>query len=117
MSSAICFESIRDFKPSNRTLDGIEEIERLANMGTILGSLIVTIPFFSIFVGKDTYAWASMVNQGWQLSQTDWVAFSGALSGANEITRLKIYTVANQQWFLANGDDAVFWKCVANASK
>ncbi|MCL1126007.1 hypothetical protein [Shewanella surugensis] len=86
-------------------------------MGSLLGKIIVLIPFFSIFAGRNTYALASMIGQGWQVSQTDWVTFSDALAAAPEITRVKIQTFAEKEWFLSSGNDALFWRCVANATK
>ncbi|WP_299493912.1 hypothetical protein [uncultured Shewanella sp.] len=117
MSSAKCFHSIKNFKPTPRTRNGIKELDRLANMGSYLQKLIVLIPFFGIFVGRDTYSIASFINYGWQVSQTDWVTFDQALAAAPEITRTKINAFAEKEWFVASGNDALFWRCVANATK
>lgn len=117
MASVVCFDSIKNFKPKARTLNGVKEMNRITNMGSLLGKLVVLIPFFGIFVGRSTYAIPSMINQGWQVSQTDWVSFSDALAAAPEITRTQIHGFAEREWYHASGKDAVFWRCVANATK
>ncbi|WP_299011840.1 hypothetical protein [uncultured Shewanella sp.] len=117
MSSTKCFHEIRNFKPTSRTMDGIKEIDRLTNMGSILGKIAVLIPFFAIFTGRSTYAVGSMGGQAWNLSQTDWVSFDQALASAPKITRDRINNYAESQWYISSGNDALFWRCVANATK
>lgn len=117
MASQICFDDMENFVPTSRTIDALVDIENKADMGTILGGLAVAVPFFQIFVGRDSYTVVNIVNLGYQVSTQDWVVFAGALSGVSRITRNQINAIATTEAWFSSGDDAVFWRCVYNATR
>ncbi|MFM2483161.1 hypothetical protein [Celerinatantimonas sp. YJH-8] len=109
------FCGIDDFRPSTETLDAIEQINHVINISHILHKILVGTPFFQIFAGRNTYAWASIPAQGYQVSTTDWEIFQESLKAVDNIQKERIEAIATSQALFAKGKDAIFWECMVNA--
>lgn len=109
------FCNVDSFEPSYRTELAIKEMNRIIDMSSLLSTIITFVPLFQIFAGRATYAHASVANTGYQASTYDWKIFEGALSGIGEIKRKRILLIAMDARRYTTGEEAKFWRCVANA--
>lgn len=110
------FCTVRDFKPSARTLETIKEMNRVTDMATLLGTIMTFIPLFQIFAGRKTYPFASNGNtKKLQIANSDWKTFADALSSVPKVERLKLEQIALGMELLTTGEERKFWGCVSNA--
>jgi hypothetical protein len=107
--------NIGQFDPSSRTIDSVKEMNRISDMASLLEKIITMVPFFQIFAGRSTYAFAGMVSQGEQVRSSDWQTFSDSLKGVGAIKKKELERVAFQAGYYSIGEEAKFWRCVYNA--
>lgn len=107
--------NVGKFDPSSRTIDAIAEMNRVTDMANLLDRILMVVPFFQVFAGRSTYNWASFVSMGWQVSQSDWNTFAGAVNGIEPIKRAQLERIAMETADKSMGAEGDFWRCVYNA--
>lgn len=108
------FCRIKDFRPSNRTMDAIKQMENTVTMSKYLASVISLTPVFAIFAGRGPMS-AGAFGAGVNLQGYDWNTFSDVLSGIPAIEREALEKIAFNETLYQTGKDYAFWKCVYNA--
>lgn len=107
--------NIGTFTPSSRTIDAIKEMNRVTDMASLLDRILTFVPFFQIFAGRSTYAFAGIMSQGYQVKTSDWDTFAGAVSGVNKVKRGRLELIAMRTADFSLGEERKFWECVYNA--
>lgn len=107
--------NVGQFDPSSRTIDAIKEMNRITDMANLLDRILTAVPFFQIFAGRSTFAFASVISMGEQVRSSDWDAFAGAVRGVGQIERNQLEIVAMKAGDMSMGEEANFLECVYNA--
>lgn len=107
--------NVGKFDPSSRTIDAIKEMNRITDMANLLDRVLTFVPFFQIFAGRSTYAFASVISMGQQVRTSDWDTFADALKGVEGIKRKELERIAFQASYHSMGEEQKFWECVYNA--
>ncbi|MCL1127490.1 hypothetical protein [Shewanella surugensis] len=109
------FCTVKTFKPSQRTLDAIKEMNRITDMSNLLTGILTLVPFFQIFVGRKTYLLAGAASSRYNMATSDWQHFSDVLQGVGKNKRDLLEGVAYQTANSTTGEEAKFWRCVYGA--
>jgi hypothetical protein len=107
--------NIEHFEPTSRTVDAIAEMNRIIQMSSLLERIIMAVPFFQIFAGRQSFYGVSTASAGYQITTSDWNTFADAVKGVNNIEKERLRYVATITELSAMGEERKFWECVRNA--
>ncbi|EMK3325750.1 hypothetical protein HGG78_18240 [Vibrio aestuarianus] len=109
------FCNIKNFTPTSRTLEGINDMNNVIQMSNYLENIINLLPFYQIFAGRNSYAGVAITSAGWNAYTYDWKSFSEAIMAIPQIKRERLEYISYNQMLYAKGKDYDFWKCVYNS--
>ncbi|WP_306330990.1 hypothetical protein [Vibrio injensis] len=109
------FCNIDGFKPSSRTIDAINEMNNVVKMSSLLEKVMMFVPSFQIFAGRDTYMSANLVATARNIKTYDWELFAQAVKGVDSIRRARLEQIAYSTADLSMGKEKEFWTCVYNS--
>lgn len=109
------FCNISGFKPTSRTIDAVNEINNVVKMSSFLEKILMFVPSFQIFVGRDTYLSGTLVATANNINTYDWELFAQAVKGVDSIRRSRLEQIAYSTAGLSTGKEREFWVCVYNA--
>ncbi|MFC3022813.1 hypothetical protein ACFODT_03070 [Vibrio zhugei] len=106
---------LNEFKPNQRTLDAINDMNDITDMSRVLRGVLSAVPAFQIFVGKKSYSWFSTASSAKDIYSYDWEQFHQAMKSVDKVEREQLNRIATTTAMYSKGDDYRFWKCVQNA--
>ncbi|MEF1286067.1 hypothetical protein QTN94_19715 [Vibrio sp. M250220] len=109
------FCNIKDFKPSQRTMNAIKEMNNVNQMSSYLDKILALVPFYHIFAGRKSYPGVALTNAGWNASTYQWKTFNEAMMAIPDIKRKRLETIAENEMLFSTGKDYEFWTCVYNS--
>ena len=107
--------NVGNFTPSQDTKLAIAEMNRIIDMAHWLQMILSVVPFFQIFVGRDSFYGVTTAAAGYQITTSDWQTFADALSGVNELKKERLRFVVKSAEMYSMGEERKFWECVSNA--
>ncbi|QMV14420.1 hypothetical protein [Vibrio spartinae] len=108
------FCTIRDYRPSTRTIDAIKEMNDTVNMSKYLASLVSVTPVFAILVGRGPIS-GSTVSTAWNFYNYNWDTLRDGLAGIPALERETLEKIALNETMYQMGKDYEFWICIYNA--
>ncbi|MEF1257191.1 hypothetical protein [Vibrio sp. M260112] len=109
------FCNIKGFKPSQRTMRAIRDMNDVIEMAGYLDKIIPLIPFYHIFAGRKSYTGVAITAAGWNASTYEWRTFNEAMMAIPKIKREALEKIAHRESLTATGKDYEFWTCVYNS--
>ncbi|MCL1127785.1 hypothetical protein [Shewanella surugensis] len=109
------FCTVKPFKLSQRSLDTAKEMDRIADLATVLEKIAHAIPLFQIFVGRSTYSMAGNLATKNNINGYDWQLLADSFGSINKIKKATLLKIAVTQQNTSMGEEAKFWGCIANA--
>lgn len=109
------FCNINDFVPSSRTMSAVEEMNHVVNMSSLLERIMMLIPSFQIFSGRNTYTSFTLGSTARNIKTYDWELFAQAVKSVDPIRRSRLEQIAYNTASLSMGKEKEFWTCVYNA--
>lgn len=109
------FCNIDSFEPSSRTIDAIEEMNRVINMSSLLEKILMAVPAFQIFAGRNTYTSVTLGATARNIKTYDWELFAQSVKSVDSIRRARLEQIAYSTASLSMGKERDFWGCVYNA--
>lgn len=107
--------SIEGFEPTSRTKEAVKRMNEVVDMSELLEKLLMGVPVYQIFAGRDTYFSATVASVGYNISTYDWRLFADAVKGVGTIRQRKLEAIADEMALYSRGKEYEFWKCVSNA--
>ena len=107
--------NVGNFEPSGRTKDSIKAMNHVIDMASLLQNILLAVPFFQMFVGRDSFYGVATASAGYQVSTSDWQVFSDALKGVDLMERHQLRLIATKAEWSSMGEEQKFWECVVNA--
>ncbi|MGR5159524.1 hypothetical protein [Vibrio owensii] len=106
---------INNLKLSEKSRRAVADIKGIMESGNLLNSALASTPFYNIFgtPSVTTSAFEKFVT----IREYDWETFGGAMLGASQFTRNKIFNIAYEQEIYTYGEERKFWNCVSEVSK
>ncbi|MDO6706768.1 hypothetical protein [Photobacterium sp. 1_MG-2023] len=109
------FCEVKDFKPSPRTLELIDQMNHIQDMSSVLQNILSAAPSFQILMGRNTYAYATAGGIVYNTATYDWNLLEEAFKGIGKIKRDRLTTTAGFGMIDTHGEERKFWECVYNA--
>ncbi|MDW6004002.1 hypothetical protein [Vibrio mangrovi] len=109
------FCKIEGFKPSSQTTDAINRMNEIIDMSGVLEKLLMGVPVYQIFAGRDTYISATIASIGYNVTTYDWQLFADSVKSVGKIRRVQLEKIANEMALFSIGKEYKFWRCVGNA--
>lgn len=109
------FCQIKGFKPGVRTKEGIERINNIIDMSSVLESFVISIPIFQVFSGRETLPLISYASIGYNVETYEWQLFADSVKGINSIKRRRLENIADEIALYSTGKEYEFWRCISNA--
>ncbi len=106
---------INGFEPTSRTIDAIDEMNHVVKMSSLLEKVLMFVPSFQIFAGRDTYIGATLGSTARNIQAYDWELFAQAVKSVDPIRRARLEQIAYNTASLSMGKEKEFWTCVYNA--
>ncbi|MBD8511589.1 hypothetical protein IFO68_02575 [Photobacterium sp. CAU 1568] len=112
MSSFTKYCKIDSLELSAESVRDIQSINDKLELGDILATFAVAVPFVEIFSKK-----MKPHKRIETIAQYDWDVFADALLAVPTITRNRVNMIAESRAFETNGKERQFWSCVEKASR
>ncbi|SIO92679.1 hypothetical protein [Vibrio spartinae] len=109
------FRTISGFVPTSRTVDAVNDMNDVINMSSLLEKILMFIPAFQIFAGRNTYTNVTLASTAQNIKDYDWVMFAQAVQSIDTVKRERLEKIAFQAALLSMGKERTFWECVYNA--
>ena len=109
------FCNIGKFEPSGRTKDAIKDMNHVIAMASLLQNILSVVPFFQMFVGRDSFYGVATASAGYQVSTSDWQTFADAIKSVDKMKRARLEYIAGRAELSSMGEEQKFWRCVSNA--
>ncbi|ASA56775.1 hypothetical protein [Vibrio gazogenes] len=109
------FCKIEGFKPTPRTIDAISKMNKIIDMSNVLEKLLVGVPIYQIFAGRDTYMSITIGSLGYNVTTYDWQLFADSVKNVGKIRRAQLEKIADEMSLFSMGKEYKFWRCIANA--
>lgn len=107
--------NIEGFEPTEKTKDAIKRMNDIVDMSNVLEELLMGVPVYQIFAGRNTYLSATVGGIGYNVSTYDWKMFSEAVKSVGKIRRYRLDAIADEMALYSRGKEYEFWRCVSNA--
>lgn len=111
------FCEIKGFTPSQRTVEGLREMESVLQAAHILTTLLSVTPLFQIFAGRGDYIGLGAGASAYNISVYDWESLAQAFKGINDLKRKRFREIVFNERNYATGKDKAFWECMDHAVK
>lgn len=112
MPSKYC--EFKNFKPSQKTVDALEQIERKMKLSKALEVFAWAGTLMNLFAGKGTKL-PSGGGHAFNIGTYNWEVFAGAIGGIGGIQQHYIMQVVELAIMDTTGEDKKFWRCMKNA--
>lgn len=109
------FCKIDNLKPSQRTTEYIDQINHIVDMSTVLDKILMAVPFFQIFAGRESYKGVALASASYNATTYDWTLYYEAVASVDSIKRGRLEQIALKASLETHGEERKFWECVYNA--
>lgn len=115
MPSNVC--EIKNFKPSAKTLEYLEEMREISTFTTALKGFTAAGTLYQLLSGRGLPAKTSMKVAGLNISLYSWDMVANTLSSADVIRTAAFKRIIQFGVLDTSGKDRIFWQCMYNISK
>ncbi len=109
------FCNVQDFTPTARTTSAVEEMNHIIKMSSLLEKILMSVPAFQIFAGRNTYTSFTLGSTAFNIKTYDWQQFAQAIKSVDAVRRARLEEVAYNAASTSMGKEKEFWTCVYNA--
>ncbi len=102
------FCKIDNLKPSQRTMEYIEQMNNVVDMSTVLERILMAVPFFQIFAGRDSYKGVALASASYNAKTYDWTLYYEAVASVDSIKRGRLEQIALKASLETHGEERKF---------